>query len=208
MNLATIDVPQAFAREKVAEYRAAVKARHEAEDAQILAGYRALSQGKTVIDLVATIRKGGGIRVNGAGWNRRTEFWVPRLAIMRADQKWCHVATDRDGEVRFYHQGWSPRSNERRNVVSLPAGTLPVPEGGETRSAAFGSVRALVPPVPPGLRPNVGIGSYHVLFEAEWQPVAPKDPALLKHIGGGLYVVVATWDLTELERTVLAGRFR
>lgn len=34
---------------------------------------------------------------------------------------------------------------------------------------------------------------------------APVDPALLKHIGGDLYAVVATWDLTDLERAVLDG---
>lgn len=33
-----------------------------------------------------------------------------------------------------------------------------------------------------------------------------SDPALLKHIGGDLYAVLATWDLTELERSVLGGR--
>lgn len=45
-----------------------------------------------------------------------------------------------------------------------------------------------------------------MLFEAEWRPEPPKDPALLRHIGGDLYSVVAVWDLTELERAVLAGR--
>jgi hypothetical protein len=66
----------------------------------------------------------------------------------------------------------------------------------------------MVPPVPPGLQPKFGLGNYHILWEAEWEMVAPKDPALLKHIGGDLYAVLATWDLTEIERTVLAGRFR
>jgi len=65
----------------------------------------------------------------------------------------------------------------------------------------------MVPPVPPGLRPASAIGNYHVLWEAEWERVAPADPALLKHIGGDLYAVLAVWDLTELERAVLAGRF-
>jgi hypothetical protein len=41
------------------------------------------------------------------------------------------------------------------------------------------------------------------------RPPAPVDPALLRHIGGDLYAVdlyavVVTWDLTEIERAVLA----
>jgi hypothetical protein len=31
-----------------------------------------------------------------------------------------------------------------------------------------------------------------------------RDPYLRKHIGGDLYAVVAEWDLTELERMVMA----
>ena len=49
---------------------------------------------------------------------------------------------------------------------------------------------------------------YHVLWEAEWQQVVPRDPFLLRHIGGDLYSVVAAWDLTDLERSVIAARLR
>lgn len=37
-------------------------------------------------------------------------------------------------------------------------------------------------------------------------PAPPGDPALLKHVGGDIYAVVATWDLSPLERLVLSGR--
>jgi len=45
-------------------------------------------------------------------------------------------------------------------------------------------------------------------FEADWKPVrdrrrAPGDPALLKHLGGPFYAVLATWDLTFVEQAVL-----
>ena len=66
--------------------------------------------------------------------------------------------------------------------------------------------RAMVPLVPPPLRPAHALRNYHVLWEADWQQAPPADPALLKHIGGDLYAVLAIWDLTELERAVLAGR--
>jgi hypothetical protein len=74
-----------------------------------------------------------------------------------------------------------------------------------------GRQRAMVPHVPPALRPIHSLDGYATLFEVEeWapDPTAPADPALLKHIGGDLYAVLAVWDLSELERSVLNGRTR
>ena len=86
---------------------------------------------------------------------------------------------------------------------------------------AFGNYRytrswwAQVPMIPPiGVR-LAGGGSklrHHVvLWEAEWserRPAAlpPYDPYLLRPLGGDLYAVVSEWDLTEIERAVMAGR--
>jgi hypothetical protein len=39
-----------------------------------------------------------------------------------------------------------------------------------------------------------------------WDNTAPVDPMLLKKINDNFYVVVAQWDLTELERSVLGQR--
>jgi hypothetical protein len=39
-----------------------------------------------------------------------------------------------------------------------------------------------------------------------WTWIAPEDPALIKHIRGDLWSVMAVWDLSELERLVLAQR--
>lgn len=36
--------------------------------------------------------------------------------------------------------------------------------------------------------------------------IPPGDPALLKHMGGDLYAILAVWDLSPLERAVLAGK--
>jgi hypothetical protein len=201
MDLTTITMDPEEASKAFLEYRASVRQRHDAEEAQIMRGYKALAEGESVIDLVATIRQGGG-RVQSGGW--RGSVWVPNLGVMRADQRWCWVRTHSDGRVEYHSKQWYS-IRETRNLVALPPGTLPPPEGA---SSASGDMRAMVPPIPPVHRPAASLGNYHVLFEAEWEQVAPKDPALLKHIGGDLYVVCATWDLTELERTVLAGRFR
>jgi hypothetical protein len=88
--------------------------------------------------------------------------------------------------------------------LRFPAGTFPRtgPQGYDTRDRP-----ALVPIVPPNLRPDRALSRYVILFEAEWRPVPPVDPLLLRHLHGALYVVLAAWDLTPIERAVLAGRF-
>lgn len=51
------------------------------------------------------------------------------------------------------------------------------------------------------------MAKYHILWEAEWAPIPPRDPMLLRRIGeADLWVVVAHWDLTEVERAALATR--
>jgi len=84
----------------------------------------------------------------------------------------------------------------------VPMSVLP------TARAAHRRYKAMVPPVPPKFRPSTSLTNFHILWEAEWQQHAPVDPALLRHIGGDLYAVLAIWDLTELERTVLMRRFQ
>jgi hypothetical protein len=39
-----------------------------------------------------------------------------------------------------------------------------------------------------------------------WNEIPARDPALLRHIRGDLWAVLAVWDLTELERAVLGQR--
>jgi hypothetical protein len=39
-----------------------------------------------------------------------------------------------------------------------------------------------------------------------WEYVPHPDPILLKRLSGSLFVVLAAWDLTELEQKVLKGR--
>ncbi len=194
MELATITMPGRTkpeqlhaARKAFLEYRAAVRDRHNEEDAQIMRGYKALSQGKQLIHLTDTI-KAGGLGKDGR----------PRLAVMRADQRWCHLHRAWDGGFSFTHDGDKWRSRHAQRIRFQP-GVLKI-----TGSDA----KALLPIIPPGLRPNINLSNFHILWEAEWAAVPPKDPALLRHLGGDLYAVVAVWDLTELERAVLGGRFQ
>lgn len=200
MELATIELPRAEARERYIEYRDAVRKRHDSELAQIMRGYRELAKGRQLIDLPATIRAGGTFRATG----------LPRLAVGRANREWCYVEPTEDGAVTFATKhAWDRASHNMFDLVRCPDGTLPQRAGRHPRH--FRHHRAMVPLVPPALRPDRGgLHLYHVLWEAKWErtPRPPGDPALLRHIGGDLYAVLATWDLTELEQAVLARRTR
>lgn len=73
----------------------------------------------------------------------------------------------------------------------------------------------MVPIVPADVRETVTgpLRDYHILWEVEqWhdQPLVtpPTDPYLIRHIGGSLWSVEAEWDLTDLEKAVIAGTRR
>lgn len=194
MELNAIEMPKAEAKAAFLSYRKAVKERHNREDEQIMRGYRALAQGKAVINLRDAIAAGG-----------EDEQRRPKLAVIRADAETCFMRRERDGAVYFHVQSnaWWGRA-DRRKRLQFPDGTLSPWVGGPFSIDAH----AIVPNIPPALRPVHALSGYHILFEAEWRPVAPKDPALLKHLGGDLWAVLAVWNLTELERAVIGARAR
>jgi hypothetical protein len=204
MDLATIEVTPEEAEAKFEEYSAAVKNRHDAEDEAIMRGYKALSRGTRLLSLKATMKAGGTETASFSRWESQgsvtRDMLIPQLAVIRADAK--EVFCDgilMDGGVRFTMDRW-PHHNATRRMVRVPDGTF------EPVSQSRDTVKAMVPLIPPALRPRAALSNYHILFEAEWKPVPPKDPALLRHIGGDLYSIVAVWDLTELERAVLSER--
>ncbi len=199
MDTATIEIPQAKAREAVKNYRAMVRERHIAEDDLILRGYKAIARGQTVISLSETIRRGGF-----------GETGHPKLAISRADRRitaskfeWISGPSGNTRSLVFWWDGgfWpGVRDTTYLGDWGLRLSSVT----GETTKA----LQAIVPVIPPELRP-ASLSAFHILFEAEWKeiPAPPgKDPALLKHIGGDLWALVAMWDLTDLERLVLQGR--
>lgn len=191
MNLEPITMDQAAAEAAFREYRAAFMAERNQIDGELMRGYKALRNGKQLIRLTQTISAGG---VDDQG--------RPRLAIARADENSISVTTAADGSCQFAPTG-NVRARDR--VFDLPPDTLPRGNGKWLTNRW-----ATIPLIPPRLRPRYALTGYHILWEAVWRAPntrrAPRDPALLKRLGGDLYAVLAVWDLTELERAVLEMR--
>lgn len=200
MDLATLDISPTEAAERLEEYTAAIRHERNAEDEAIAAAYRAAARGLPIISLTAAVEAGGFF-----------DDGLPRLAVVRADARQCMVERSyRAHGVTYYEADYFTgrpvvsivgASHVRLDGVALP--DLP-PRGGRTRGTT------VVPPVPPRHRPRrYRLSRCHILWEVEqWDPTPPHDPALLRHIRGDLWAVLATWDLTDVERHVLAQRAR
>lgn len=155
-------------------------------DADIARIYKAIAAGKLVIAALSAIVKAG------LGSDH-----YPKLAIARADAKKLYLQVGSQGACAMISdERWlSPRMAKTR-YAAFEAGSFPGING---LTAA-----ALVPHIPPDIRPRRGIENYHVLFEAVWKHEAPVDPLLLRRLGGGdMWIVLGAWDLTDVERAVM-----
>ena len=190
-------LPVTIDRERAAElYRAYQVHQHYEKpiDEEIRRTYRLIAQGRVIIQALESIKLAG-----------RNDEGRPKLAIARADQKsqWCTLHND--GSATMQPSAWFRRSSRGISKVafSWPAGAFPQPARGSWRA------EAMVPLIPLPLRPKRGLENYHVLWEAEWTGKVPFDPMLLRRIGrADLWLVVAGWDLTDVERAALATRVR
>lgn len=202
MNLAEIKTGADEARAALREYKSAVAVRRSQrraeldalirqEDELVMSTYRLLAQGKRIINIRDTIEQGG---IDDQG--------RPKLAVTRADQRTVTLNWRNSGRWAICgddspRKSWDHWFHSRTDCFDGG----PIPQG-----VPRNTYRAVVPLIPAPLRPAADLSNYHILWEAEWRRVAPKDPALLKHIGGDLFIVVAVWDLTEVERMALGIR--
>jgi hypothetical protein len=186
MEVAKLEIDRTEARRLQREYKSH-RAFQTAEDREIERTYRLIAAGKVVIQARESIRR-AGLGADG----------FPKLGLVRADAKVCHVEMGTLGQCRMWmNDRWMPRAESKRLI--LPDGTF-------AERTRWGAAEAMVPLIPVHLRPRTALDNYHILFEAEWRRVPPRDPYLLRHVGGDIWVVLAAWDLTEVERAAMATR--
>lgn len=169
-----------------------------AMDAEIRRAYKEIGQGRMIIRALASIEAAGM-------FTEGPYVGYPKLAIARADSIWCRVVQNID-RAEFYSM--TPRNPKRWGDITESQAhdrRFAVPIAGAHWNRE--SKGATMPMIPPHLRPKQSIELYHVLWEAEWsRRVPPRDPYLLRRIGGDMWLVVAAWDLTDVERAAMAHR--
>lgn len=215
MNVTTITMDPAAAQAKLDAYRDALTKRHSKkvneEWTAALNAYKELAKGTPLIDPLEAIRE--------CGWK---EDGRPVLAIARADMvrvQWEVTRHARwfESDSRTHKGKWAPMEWRfsgfkqkdtrwgRRDGLGKTffVRDIQTEPPGEPKSGL-----AMVPMVPPDVLPARGadLSKHFILWEVEsWDAAPPIDPILLRPIGGNLYAVVAQWDLTEIERTIIAG---
>lgn len=212
MNVEMVKMHPAEAQAHLEEYERELEIAHDAELEAVARGYRALAEGTPVINLSRAINGGG-----------HDEIGRPNLAVARADRQSVGVFSSRTwtgrcstyhrarGTLIFdsYHQHRPPREYDGLLTIEVRVGWT-------IQRDALGHVTD-VPVIPPAARRACGgktkLRDHLVLWEVEeWRgpggfaPEPPRDPFLLRPLGRGLFSVVAAWDLTEMERAVLASR--
>jgi hypothetical protein len=198
MNLDTLTITPAEAEAGFAEYRG----RPDPQDRAIAAVYKAAQAGDKLIELSSAIHR-GGYHPNG----------LPRLAVARAGSRVCWAAMRSMvtgsvvHSVEICYADWQNAATQ--HVVGVRPHTVTVQLPLSTQVWAQGTT--MVPPIPPRFRPKralIGpdLGAYHVLWEVEqWTMTPSRDPALIQHVAGDVWKVLAEWDLTPLERAAITG---
>lgn len=192
MNVTLIEMDRHQAREKLKAYRAAKHKDAEEEYAALAKAYEELAEGRPLLSLNEVIVN-AGLDNNG----------FPKLAIARADRKevcfrWMHRMAVYDYRA--------PKSRRRYSYGNSQLTTHVPWEGLFSYEERF----ALVPMVPADVRPDKGqLRDWYILWEVDqWSEQShvarvSTDPLLLKHVFSDFYAVLAAWDLTPLEESVL-----
>lgn len=184
-KISTEDIENAKAKWK--EYKEACKNNPKDKYLQDMkAVYNQVKAGRKLIDI--------GIVFQRAEIN---ELGEPKLAIAPADLKHINCKYYRSGALRFSRKSMTWYESELKEDVIIKG--FPKIENDKL-------MKTLVPPIPPSLRPKSDLKNYYILWDVEKWDEVPLDPYLLRRINGNIFVILAAWDLTELERAVIKGQ--
>jgi len=190
MKIDKISVPKNKAKELWLQYHQAITEKNYKYLKEMKSLYFHLKNGRKVIDIYEAFKN--------AGLN---QFNQPKLAISRADKKEVFVELRPNGSCKFSDEIWKEKWS-----VYLPEGTFTYPE--TLKFSYFNPLtyNTKVPIVPPLFLPRSHLRNYHILFEVEnWKSVT-KDPILIKRITRNLFVILAFWNLSPLEKALIKGR--
>lgn len=206
MNVTTIEVDKETAVQKYKEYLEANKKRASKEYSAARRAYRALSKGLKVIDIYQAFEKTG-----------KKADDTPKLAIVRADSKEVYFTKEASGGGVFRRNNptdWSTR-NSTIDTVRLPVGTFKDWEGelsqpNNPQSWVRIKDKELVtnvPFIPAHITVPGKLENYYILFEVnQWKTTAKvKDPYLLQRLNANTFVVLAEWDVTDVEAIIMRG---
>lgn len=212
MDVHQIEMPREEALEKLQAYKKRLsKMKGRALASEIgqeyqaaMEGYKALAAGTALIDLDEIFEA-----------CPCDEQGRPMMAIGRADRK----------QIYMEWEGWSDRirfideANRYSRLAqdSLLQRSVLMGRGhGQTDLNGYRktlSGYSLIPMIPADVRPaQCDLSKSLILWEVEkWadqrlRSTPDRDPFLLKPIGGSLYAVIAQWDLTDLERSIMKRR--
>lgn len=210
MEVDTLAIPKEEAEEEFQALKQAfksnVKLRREEIRQDLYKVYKHLRHGKKIIDVFLAFQK------IGVNENRN-----PKLAICRADAKKCYCHKENNGSAVFSFQSSVSVVRKTQGDVGFPEGTFQFVADPEDQITWMQwrekNIETLVPIIPAKIlvkEVKILLPNYHILWEVEpgaWKKSRPpKDPILLKRLTPNLFGVLATWNLTKLERAVIRGR--
>lgn len=213
MQVEELSLPQKQAEEEFnalkEAFRQNARIRKEEIRRDLLAVYGHMRHGKKIVDIYESFRKAG---LNGYG--------DPKFAICRADGKQCFCLKIEDGSAFFSMKRldrWNRTPRKTYADVSLPSGTFQwAPKDSALPMSSYNIknqvIQCLVPIIPAKIlvkEVRASLKNYHILWEVDkWKQIPPRDPILLKRLTPNLFGVLATWDLTPLERAIIRGRIQ
>lgn len=213
MEIEKIQMPKEKAKAEWKAYNALIKTRHDSYLKDMKKCMYQLSQGKALIDINKVMEKAGV-----------TKNYEPKLAIARADWKETHFHKKDSGRGFFSgrNKSWFAKSEgdielppetfvqwlRGKGDLKLKSGDTYKIDKPEEWAIPKAQIRTKVPIIPAQLMPEGKLTEYYILWEVdEWEDL-PKteDPLLLKRITENLFVILAAWDVTDLEQSIISGR--
>jgi hypothetical protein len=196
MEVPTIRVERSDALRKIREYKSLNARQRTAEDDRLQALYQMVSKGARVLNVREAFKTTG-----------LSEKGQPRLAIARGDWKTVRFQAHSGHSAWDYVSGGGKFSDADKDERWRPTQDYVLKDGAFDSGKLTGrGLRSPVPHIPPGLRPKYSrLSNFYILFEVQSWEEYPRDPFLLRRIEGDLFVVVAEWELTELEAMLLGS---